>query len=257
MPAQDRLLSLRTVVQAILILAISAGFGLAWNASRGASKAKETKQKHIELSKQYFSASALLARKRAEGRDPKRGADPVEPTPAAQNGDADPAPTDPATTEPATTEPATTEPATTEPATTDPTPTEPTPPANEEHTDRIVELGLQPMTVDEAELYHADGAALFVDARNREDYEEGHIPGAVYLNHYQSADLIEEVRPDLEAAFMVVVYCNGGDCDDSINLALDLVTLYGIPNGNVYVFDGGMEVWKARGLPVVTGGERE
>ena len=97
---------------------------------------------------------------------------------------------------------------------------------------------------------------LFVDARERDLYEERHIPGAVWLYHYESDQLIDDLRPELEMAFFVIVYCNGGDCEDSIHLAADLSSLYGIPTENIYVFEGGLNEWVDNEMPVVSGSER-
>jgi 3-mercaptopyruvate sulfurtransferase SseA len=68
--------------------------------------------------------------------------------------------------------------------------------------------------------------------------------------------LIEDLRPELEMAFFVIVYCNGGDCDDSIHLATDLSSLYGIPTENIYVYEGGLNQWVENQMPVTSGTER-
>ena len=88
-----------------------------------------------------------------------------------------------------------------------------------------------------------------------DQYEEGHIPGALWLYHYESGDLIDALRPQLEMAFFIIVYCNGGDCEDSLYLAADLGSLYGLPPENIYVYEGGLNEWKEREMPVVTGSE--
>ena len=100
-----------------------------------------------------------------------------------------------------------------------------------------------------------ESIVAFVDARVRDQYEEGHIPGALWLYHYESGDLIDDLRPQLEMAFFIIVYCNGGDCEDSIYLAADLGSLYGLPPENIYVYEGGFNEWKEREMPVVTGSE--
>jgi len=108
----------------------------------------------------------------------------------------------------------------------------------------------------EAELRESgESIYLFVDARSRDLYEESHIPGALWLYHYESDRLIEELLPALEMAFFVIVYCNGGDCEDSLHLAADLSSLYGIPGENIYVFEGGLNEWTDNGMPVVAGSE--
>lgn len=120
--------------------------------------------------------------------------------------------------------------------------------------------GIQRAGIEEVEIYFEeslnDTSMIFVDARRRSDYEEGHIPGAVWLYHYQSERLFPDVRDDLEQAFIIVVYCNGGDCEDSIHLASDLSSHYGLPSENIFVFEGGMSEWREAGFPVQVGGER-
>ncbi len=120
--------------------------------------------------------------------------------------------------------------------------------------------GIQRAGIEEVEIYFEeslnDSSMIFVDARRRSDYEEGHIPGAVWLYHYQSERLFPDVRDDLEQAFIIIVYCNGGDCEDSIHLASDLSSHYGIPSENIFVFEGGMSEWKEAGFPVQVGEER-
>ncbi|MGE4619720.1 MAG: rhodanese-like domain-containing protein [Planctomycetota bacterium] len=126
--------------------------------------------------------------------------------------------------------------------------------------------GIQRLSFEEAqdnfvvgeEEYAATGESiyLFVDARVRDQYQEGHIPGAVWLYHYESESLIEELRPELEMAFFIIVYCNGGDCEDSLHLAADLMSLYGLPGENIYVYEGGLNEWREQGMPVTVGLER-
>ena len=58
--------------------------------------------------------------------------------------------------------------------------------------------------------------------------------------------------PVCRKAEQIVVYCNGGDCDDSETAAL-LLRDMGIPNQKLFVYGGGIAEWKANGLPVETG----
>ena len=126
--------------------------------------------------------------------------------------------------------------------------------------------GIQRLSFEEAqdnfivgeEEFESTGESIyvFVDARVRDQYEEGHIPGAAWLYHYESENLIDELRSELEMAFFIIVYCNGGDCEDSIHLATDLTSLYGLPAENIFVYEGGLNEWKEREMPVTVGSER-
>lgn len=126
--------------------------------------------------------------------------------------------------------------------------------------------GIQRLSFEEAqdnfivgeEEFESTGESIyiFVDARVRDQYEEGHIPGAAWLYHYESENLIDELRSELEMAFFIIVYCNGGDCEDSIHLATDMTSLYGLPAENIFVYEGGLNEWKEREMPVTVGPER-
>jgi rhodanese-related sulfurtransferase len=93
---------------------------------------------------------------------------------------------------------------------------------------------------------------IFVDARNRRYYEEGHIPGALHLDHFYPDQSLAEVLPVALAAEVVVVYCNGGDCEDSEFVAVFLREA-GVPGDRLRVHVGGMSEWREHGLPVELG----
>lgn len=244
MPGRDRVFSARTFIQVGGIIAFAGALALGANGIR---------EKPIQLGRQYFPAAAIAEKAGENAYEPKtaapgRAAATPPAGPGTPNADlvkspANSTPVDPPTPPPAGTSPAPPVPV---PVPVPPPAEEPLPPD-----------GIRRIQLADCRDLIDSPIAVFVDARNREFYTQGHIKGAVHLHHYDSADHIEEVRPILEAAFMVIVYCNGGDCEDSINLALDLVTSYGIPNENVHVFEGGYDEWKAAALPIVTGENRE
>jgi rhodanese-related sulfurtransferase len=101
-----------------------------------------------------------------------------------------------------------------------------------------------------------DKNALFLDARRTSVYEQGHIAGARTYSVWES-DIDEKVnklfneRSDPAAqALPIVVYCSGGDCEDSHMLAQKL---WGIQFNNVYVYKDGFPDWQQHGAPVHTG----
>jgi rhodanese-related sulfurtransferase len=93
---------------------------------------------------------------------------------------------------------------------------------------------------------------VFVDARDLARYQEGHIPGAYELDPYHPEAALATVLPVCLAAEQVVVYCNGGDCEDSQFAAIALRDA-GVPAQKLFVFAGGIAEWGNRGLPVETG----
>ncbi len=102
---------------------------------------------------------------------------------------------------------------------------------------------------------HETEQVVFIDARSRQLYEEGHVPGAFHLDHFYPEATLSEVLPVVLAAEIIVVYCNGGDCEDSEFTAVFLRDA-GVPNDRVRVYAGGMEEWRQQGLPVELGHRR-
>ena len=96
------------------------------------------------------------------------------------------------------------------------------------------------------------GVIVFIDARDEEHYQAGHIPGAYEFDPYHPEKYFPAVLPVCQAAEQIVVYCNGGDCDDSETAAL-LLRDMGIPNQKLFVYGGGITEWTNNHLPVETG----
>ena len=124
---------------------------------------------------------------------------------------------------------------------------------------RLKEKGLQVVDCKQAqELFHdprfAQGTIAFIDARNDEHYQKGHIPGAWQFDRYHPENYLTAVLPVCQLAQQVVVYCAGGDCEDSEFAALFLRDSAHVPGEKLFVFTGGWNEWTERGLPVETGG---
>jgi rhodanese-related sulfurtransferase len=122
---------------------------------------------------------------------------------------------------------------------------------------RLGEKGLQEIKRDQVEMLlrdprSRDGRVVFVDARNPDDYEQGHIPGAYEFDPYHPEKELGNVLPVCQAAEEVVVYCTGGDCEDSDTAAI-LLREGGVAGGKIFVYGGGFTAWQAAHLPVETG----
>ena len=97
------------------------------------------------------------------------------------------------------------------------------------------------------------GAALIIDARDPEDYAQGHIPGALNLPEQAVSDPAR--LEALEAGGRpMIVYCGGGTCEASMHLAEALV--YQAGKRKVLVYEGGWPGWTERGYPVEKGAAR-
>lgn len=141
-----------------------------------------------------------------------------------------------------------------EPAvTSDPTPTAATPNASFTPTPKE-KLPVGHITIEEAfSLYQrglTDFNTFFVDSRKLEDYTKGHVPGAIRID----TSMFQIKEPDelglIPRTGYVVVYCNGGHCDESENVAK---RLDGSGYQFVYVLHDGLPGWQSMGHPVQTG----
>jgi rhodanese-related sulfurtransferase len=121
---------------------------------------------------------------------------------------------------------------------------------------RLAEKGLT--AISDSELMElvedpmfAAGAYLLVDARRAEQYAEGHLPGALHLDPFFPDAGLPQVLPMLPVAQRVVVYCTGGQCEDSESAAL-LLLQFGAPADRLAVYVGGVTEWTAAGRPLET-----
>lgn len=93
---------------------------------------------------------------------------------------------------------------------------------------------------------------LFVDAREDQYYKKGHIPGAFQLDYYRPENYLAALLPLCQLAEQIVVYCNGGDCEDSEFAARFLLDA-SVPKEKLLVYGGGLSEWITNGLPIEIG----
>jgi rhodanese-related sulfurtransferase len=127
-------------------------------------------------------------------------------------------------------------------------------------TERLNQAGLQ--TIDDnmatnliADPRYGAGLIIFVDARDKDHYLAGHIPGAYEYDRYHPEMYLAEVLPACQAAEQIVVYCNGGDCEDSEFAALALKDA-GIANRKLFVYVNGIKGWIAHESMIEIGSRR-
>ncbi len=91
---------------------------------------------------------------------------------------------------------------------------------------------------------HADGdePPLFVDVRERDEWEEGHIPGAVHVPRGNLESRIESAAPD--RGRRIVLYCAAGN-----RSAFAAKTLEELGYEDVASLAGGFVEWKRNGFP--------
>lgn len=94
---------------------------------------------------------------------------------------------------------------------------------------------------------------VIIDARDQWDYAEAHIKGAINIPEFS----FKENNPELSQINkenILVIYCNGNDCEVSKRLAKKLKEL---GYANSYVYLGGIDEWKSAELPTEKGNVNE
>ncbi len=96
--------------------------------------------------------------------------------------------------------------------------------------------------------YFTEGA-LFLDAREPDEFYLGHIYGAKNLP-YEELDQYVSLLDSIPKDTLIVTYCDGEGCELSIHLAREL-----IKRGykNVYAFYAGWRKWETANYPVDVG----
>ena len=90
------------------------------------------------------------------------------------------------------------------------------------------------------------GEAVIVDVRDKDEWDEGHIPSVIHLSRGTIEFDIEEKIPDANA--MIICHCGGGGRG-----ALATESLQKMGYKNVRNMVGGFKAWKAAGLPTTHG----
>jgi len=89
---------------------------------------------------------------------------------------------------------------------------------------------------------------LIIDARNPEEYNDVHIPGAVNIPEKKFEKYVKLLPEDQTST--LIFYCNGVKCGKSKRAAKKAIAL---GYKNVLVYEEGMPVWEEKGLKIITG----
>lgn len=101
------------------------------------------------------------------------------------------------------------------------------------------------ITYEEALSLFQSKTAVFVDSRHEYDYKLGHIQGALNVP-LKEFDSRKEAIARIPREALVVAYCDGEECNSSLELA---VKLSRAGFSNVKVFYGGWREWQAHQQP--------
>jgi rhodanese-related sulfurtransferase/DNA-binding transcriptional ArsR family regulator len=104
---------------------------------------------------------------------------------------------------------------------------------------------LEPVTRKQLQKLIRDGAVTVLDVRPPDEFELGHVPGAVNIPLRDLKERLAEISPDRE----IVAYCRGPYCVWSYE-AVAALRACGF---RVRRLEDGLPQWRAAGLPVNTG----
>jgi rhodanese-related sulfurtransferase len=102
------------------------------------------------------------------------------------------------------------------------------------------------ITLDLAKKLFDTGEVVFYDAREEDEYAEGHIAGAVLAPYDEVGGDVEWLEKAAAAPVPIVIYCGGGDCELSLNLGFAISQA---GHRRVLVFEEGYGAWQEAGYP--------
>lgn len=97
--------------------------------------------------------------------------------------------------------------------------------------------GIPEVSMDSARELMPD--VVWVDARSREEFEAGHIAGAVWLYEGEWEALLDDFLDEWDGRQVVVAYCGAGDCKASQSVAKRLKQEVGVEK--IVVLRGGWD----------------
>lgn len=106
------------------------------------------------------------------------------------------------------------------------------------------------ISLDDARSVFFSGKAVFIDARSKESYRQGHIAGALNVPWDSVEESVAEILENIDPKEMIITYCDGFTCTISQKLANFLIQL---GYSNVKVLINGWSEWVNAGLPTETG----
>jgi rhodanese-related sulfurtransferase len=106
------------------------------------------------------------------------------------------------------------------------------------------------IAVDRAQAEYTMGTALFVDSRDKSEFDCGTIPGSVnipfdYLPDNNLREYIDSALGGVAPDKTIITFCSGEECDLSLHLARNLQAM---GYSDVLIFFGGSREWEELGF---------
>ena len=102
------------------------------------------------------------------------------------------------------------------------------------------------LTSDEASQMHGDDDIVIVDVRRDDEYQAGHVTGAVHIPVDDVLGRIDELPKDKKLLFICAMGARSG-------LACEMAGAMGIDHENLYNIEDGTPTWIDKGYPTSYG----
>lgn len=102
------------------------------------------------------------------------------------------------------------------------------------------------ITLEQAYKLYISKKALFIDARKSQFYETGHIKGAINIP-WHGPEEKATIPENLSTNQLIITYCEGIECDSSVELAY---FLFDTGFYRVQIFYTGLEEWLNANYPI-------
>ena len=112
--------------------------------------------------------------------------------------------------------------------------------------DLSTESNLEMITLEKAKELYDSQEVIFIDSRHNFDYNRGHIHTAINIG-LDSINIVGTILETVPKEKILVVYCDGVECNSSIELAAKLSELN---FKNIKIFFGGWQEWKKYNYPL-------
>lgn len=117
---------------------------------------------------------------------------------------------------------------------------------------RIHEV-LRIITIEQMKRLIDEKRGILIDARNRDEFQFGHIPGARNIPFLDFEQYIEELV-DMPRDTLIIIYCNNNDCPLGESLA-GVMQQMGFMN--ILLYENGWDEWVKNQLPIELPNERK
>ena len=107
--------------------------------------------------------------------------------------------------------------------------------------DTVGEISVDALSARLSASVNGSAAVFLLDVRTREEFSNGHIPGAANIPHTELEKRLNELSADDE----VLVYCEKGA---RARAAIGVLSRAGF--ANILQVEGDMAAWRASGLPI-------